>query len=85
MSKLKVDRKAIKVGNSLGVTLPKEALSQMNISQGDTVDLSVKEGAIHVSKSRSTELPEDVSPEFVQALNRTMDKYDSALRDLADR
>ena len=36
MYKLKI----IQIGNSLGVTLPKEALAAMNVDKGDTITLT---------------------------------------------
>jgi len=43
-----------KWGNSLGVRLPKSVALEADIDEGDTVDISVKSGAIVIRPSRPT-------------------------------
>lgn len=43
-----------KWGNSLGVRLPKAVALEAAIDEGDTVDISVKNGAIVIRPSRPT-------------------------------
>jgi antitoxin MazE len=43
-----------KWGNSLGVRLPKSVALEADIDEGDTVDVSVKSGAIVIRPSRPT-------------------------------
>ena len=48
-----IDLKIRKVGNSLGVILPKEALSKMNASEGDLLVLTeAPEGGFRVTPNR---------------------------------
>lgn len=73
MYQLKIRR----IGNSLGVTLPKEALAKLNVGEGEVLFL--------------TETPEgfSVTPyseKFEKAMNafeRTRKKYRNAFRELA--
>lgn len=67
-----------KVGNSVGVILPKEALTHLNVGDGDTVYMSAgPDGAFRLSAA---------DPEFarkmevVESLSR---RYRNALRKLA--
>ena len=43
-----------KWGNSLGLRLPKSAVVEAQLDEGDTVDISVKNGAIVIRPSRPT-------------------------------
>jgi antitoxin MazE len=43
-----------KWGNSLGVRLPKTVALEAEVDEGDTVDVSVKNGAIVIRPSRPT-------------------------------
>ena len=67
-----------KVGNSLCVTLPKDVLSQLNLSEGDDLTLTVNNNGIHLS-------PFD--PHFDQAMEAYKigdSMYKNALKELAD-
>jgi len=43
-----------KWGNSLGLRLPKSVALEAQVDEGDTVDVSVKDGAIVIRPSRPT-------------------------------
>jgi len=43
-----------KWGNSLGLSLPKSVTIEAQVDEGDTVDVSVKNGAIVIRPSRPT-------------------------------
>lgn len=66
-----------KVGNSVGVVLPKEALAHLKAEEGDTVTLTEAQDGLRLTSS---------SPEFAktmavfESLNR---RYRNALRELA--
>lgn len=69
--------KARKIGNSLGVILPKEILEQLHIKEGDTVFASSSPDGVYLT-------PYD--PDFevtMKAFDRTRRKYRNALRELA--
>ena len=66
-----------KVGNSLGVVLPKEVLAHLNVDEGDTVTVTEAQDGVRLSAS---------NPEFAktmavfESLNR---RYRNTLRELA--
>lgn len=67
-----------KVGNSLCVTLPKDVLNQLNLSEGDDLTLTVNNDGINLS-------PFD--PHFAQAMEAYKigdSMYKNALKELAD-
>lgn len=73
-----LELKIRKVGNSLGLVLPKEALARLNVAEGDTVTVvEGPEGSIRLSPhnesvTRQLEVVQDV-----------MKRYRHTLRELA--
>ncbi|MBP9224263.1 MAG: AbrB/MazE/SpoVT family DNA-binding domain-containing protein [Verrucomicrobiales bacterium] len=74
---MNVELKVRKIGNSLGIVLPKEVLSHLNVEEGDTMTLTESQDGVRLTAS---------NPEFAksmavfESLNR---RYRSALRELA--
>jgi putative addiction module antidote len=69
--------KVRKIGNSLGVVLPKDVLAKLRVSEGD--ELSVSETPNGVALQRhDAELQEQI-----EAARRAMKRYRNALRELA--
>lgn len=72
-----LELKLRKVGNSVGLVLPKEALAHLKVQEGDTVTLTESQDGMRLTAS---------SPEFsktmavFEALNR---RYRNTLRELA--
>ena len=72
-----IELKVRKVGNSLGVVLPKEVLAHLKVEEGDTMTLTEAQDGVRLTVS---------NPEFAksmavfESLNR---RYRSALRELA--
>jgi putative addiction module antidote len=66
-----------KVGNSVGIVLPKDALAHLKVGEGDTLTLTEAQDGVRLSAS---------NPEFArtmavfESLNR---RYRNALRELA--
>ena len=66
-----------KIGNSMGLILPKEVVEQLRVGEDDTVHYVVDSNGLHVT-------PFD--PDFdaaMKAFERTRRKYRNALRALA--
>jgi putative addiction module antidote len=72
-----IELKVRKIGNSLGVVLPKEVLAHLNVEEGDTMTLTEAQDGVRLTAS---------NPEFAksmavfESLNR---RYRNALRELA--
>jgi putative addiction module antidote len=73
-----IETKVRKIGNSLGIVLPKEALKELRVAEGDTIYL--------------TEAPQDsllMTPErprfaeIMRLAEEGMNRYRNALRELA--
>jgi len=72
-----LELKLRKIGNSVGIVLPKEALAHLKVGEGDTLTLTEIQDGVRLSAN---------NPEFVktmtvfESLNR---RYRNALRELA--
>jgi len=73
-----IEVKARKVGNSVGLILPKEALSRMHVQEGDRVFLTeAEDGGFRITPH---------NPEFeeqMQAADSIIRRYRNTLRELA--
>lgn len=71
-------RKIHRIGNSLGITLPKEIVNHMRVKEGETVHVVMEpDGSVRLSV---------YDPAFdatVKAFERTRSKYRKTLRELA--
>ncbi len=72
-----LELKIRKVGNSLGIVLPKEALAHLDVREGDTLTLTEAQDGVRITAT---------NPEFsktmavFESLNR---RYRNTLRELA--
>jgi len=73
-----IEAKTRKVGNSLGVILPKEALTKMNLCEGDSIYLTeAEDGSFRIT-------PYDPSFEAqMQAAQSVIKRYRNTLKELA--
>jgi putative addiction module antidote len=73
-----LELKLRKIGNSLGIVLPKEALTRLNVAEGDSLSLTeAADGSLRLSTAR---------PEVVRQLEAAQDvirRYRHTLRELA--
>jgi putative addiction module antidote len=69
--------KIIQIGNSLGVTLPKEALAEMNLDKGDTLTLTPAPDGFRISTYDTDKAKQ------LEAARAMMKKRRHALRELA--
>jgi antitoxin MazE len=79
-------RKIGRMGNSLGVSLPKNLAAKLNISQGDEIEFIVNElGEVVLKKARQSHLPDNVRPEVLEAFFDVFEEDKRILEDLRDR
>lgn len=78
-------RKLGRIGNSFGISLPKEMLEDMKAEQGDLLELAYEDGVITIRPAKYLQMNEnDLSPEMLKALDNTFKKYDNVFRKLKD-
>ena len=72
-----LELKLRKIGNSVGVVLPKEALAQLKVEEGDTLTLTETKDGMRLTAS-NTEFAKSMA--VFESLNR---RYRNTLRELA--
>lgn len=79
-------RKVGRMGNSLGVSLPKSLAAKLNVSQGDEIEFIENDrGEVVLQKSRQSKLPDHVRPEVLEAFFDVFEEDKGILDDLRDR
>lgn len=79
-------RKIGRMGNSLGVSLPKRLAETLNVVQGDEIEFSENDrGEIVLKKVRQMKLPENVRIEVLEAFYDVFEEDEGILNDLRDR
>lgn len=79
-------RKIGRMGNSLGVSLPKGLAEKLNVTQGDEIEFIENDrGEVVVKKARQGKLPENVRPEVLEAFFDVFEEDKGILEDLRDR
>ncbi|AQQ54190.1 AbrB/MazE/SpoVT family DNA-binding domain-containing protein [Planococcus lenghuensis] len=80
------ERRITKIGNSLGLTLPNEALKALNINKGDEVQVELVGNQIIIKKTpEMIPLPEGVPADFFNVLEEEMEAHREALKGLVNR
>ncbi|CUA80003.1 MULTISPECIES: AbrB/MazE/SpoVT family DNA-binding domain-containing protein [Anoxybacillus] len=82
---LHVERKVLKIGNSLGITFPSEFLQKLDIHQGDEIQMELEGNQIVIKKSNKVNLPKGISRDFFDVLDETLKEYDETIKGLVDR
>lgn len=79
-------RKVGRMGNSLGISLPKSLAEKLNVSQGDEIEFIENErGEVVLKKARQGKLPDRVRPEVLEAFYDVFEEDEGILNDLRDR
>jgi antitoxin MazE len=79
-------RKVGRMGNSLGVSLPKNLADKLNISQGDEIEFFENDrGEVVLKKVREGKLPANVRPEVLEAFFEVFEEDREILEDLRNR
>ncbi|WP_144940063.1 AbrB/MazE/SpoVT family DNA-binding domain-containing protein [Paenibacillus sp. 32O-W] len=79
-------RKVGRMGNSLGVSLPKRLAERLEVSQGDEIEFIENDhGEVVLKKLRQSKLPENVRPEVLEAFFDVFEEDEGILEDLRDR
>jgi putative addiction module antidote len=72
--------KVTKIGNSLGVTIPREELEALGLKQGDEVIIRRRGSHLEIVP---VELRPKLRPALQRAVDRTVEKFGPALDELA--
>lgn len=80
-----MEQKVIKIGNSLGVILPKQIIKSLNIKFGQKLYVDVYEKEKTIILRIKKNLANGITPEFIRYLNEFSERYKDALSELARR
>ena len=75
----------IKVGNSLGITIPKPILANIKFKVGDKVHMEIDEANDALIVSSKKNPLKGMSPDIIQWTKKFIDKNRQALEELADK
>lgn len=85
-NKVRYSRKIGRMGNSLGVSLPKDLARKLDINQGDEIEFIENDrGEVVLKKARQMVLPEHIRPEVLEAFFDVFEEDEGILEDLKDR
>lgn len=80
-------RKLCSIGNSQGISIPREIINKLNLSLGTEVDITLDEsgGRIILEPVKKKKYPKGIDREFVSQVNEFIEKYRPALKELAKK
>lgn len=74
-------RKILQIGDSAGITIPKDLLKKLGLKVGESVELQEENGAVMLKKPQS----EVVDKELLSWTDEFIDTHREALEELADK
>ena len=80
-------RKICHIGNSYGVSIPKEILEKLHLTAGAQVDINVDEKANKIIIKPATRKPlsSEIDKEFASQVKDFIERYKPALKALAEK
>lgn len=81
-----MERKLVKLGNSIGVTLPPDVLKYLKATHGDSVEFVYQSnGTVAIKKKEMVTLPEGVDENFIKMVNKIVEEDDVVFKGLVNR
>lgn len=80
-------RKLCSIGNSQGISIPREMIEKLNLSVGSEVDIALDKSGerIILAPVKKKKYPKGIDREFVSQVNEFIEKYRPALKALAKK
>jgi len=88
MAVTNVERKIVRIGNSLGITLPQEVLDHLKVKQGDEIKLQLeKDGTVSFKRQKKLNYDalDGIDQDFLDGMQELFENYDQMLKNLVDR
>lgn len=83
---IRYSRKIGRMGNSLGVSIPKALAEKLDVGQGDEIEfIENNNGEVVLRKVTQAKLPDNVRPEVLEAFYDIFNEDRDILDDLRDR
>lgn len=77
-------RKVNKMGNSLGVGIPKSIIDALNLKKGDELQFTVNDDN-KIILEKKTRIENRIDPELLEMIVETFEEHDEVFRNLKDR
>ncbi|MFB5664105.1 AbrB/MazE/SpoVT family DNA-binding domain-containing protein [Alteribacillus sp. HJP-4] len=77
-------RKVSRMGNSLGVGIPKSIIDTLKLKKGDEIQFNLDENN-RIVLEKKNRLEDRVDPELLEMLAETFEEHDDVFRNLRDR
>ncbi|WP_096438667.1 AbrB/MazE/SpoVT family DNA-binding domain-containing protein [Alteribacter populi] len=77
-------RKVSRMGNSLGVGIPKSIIDTLKLEKGDELQFTVDSNN-RIMLEKKNKLEDRVDPELLEMLAETFEEHDEVFRNLKDR
>lgn len=78
-----MEQTVIKVGNSLGIILPKYIVKELNLKLGQRLYLDVYQNEKTLTLRLNKNMAKGITPEFIKFLDEFIKKHHSSLSKLA--
>lgn len=78
---MKYSQKLTKIGNSVGIIIPREVLEKLRIGAGTNVFVEQIQDKLLIEKEDSG----NISPEFLKVVDSLADRYKEAFQELAKK
>lgn len=80
-------RKAGRMGNSIGIVIPREIVEAMNIKPGDEFEVTAnpKEKVINITPVKKIPVGGGLTPEMEEILEDVFQRYEETFKNLKDR
>jgi len=88
MNRLKInERKLVKHGNSVHVSIPISELRHLNLQAGDTVSVVTTDEGLLIQPINKVSIPTnmDISPDFFNEIEAIMNEHDETFKGLVER
>lgn len=79
-----MEQKIIRIGNSIGITLPKKITDKLGLKPGNKVNVEKDPSGDDIIISKSGNKASSITPGFLNVLNRVNKRYQKALQKLAN-
>jgi len=80
-----MNQTVIPIGNSYGIIIPKQLMSQVGIKPGSVLTVQKDPNGNTLLLSQNGKIKSSITPDFLRALNNVNKQYGEAFQNLADK
>lgn len=80
-----MNQTVIPIGNSYGIIIPKQLMSQVGIKPGSVLTVQKDPNGNTLLLSQNGKIKSSITPDFLRALDNINNQYGEAFKDLAQK